>query len=316
MPTIKDIAKVCGVSFQTVSYVLNGKPGKVSAATREKILQSAKDMGYSPNLAARSIVKGKTFLIGLLFPAVNDHFYPELVFRIQHELQKRGYNGICSFWENNAGAAEAFRAIARHRVDGIICAHSDPVLLPPNIPVVNYSRQLPDADAVSFPKQETIRAAFEYLQQQGHRKIGIFASERSPLSAEILRLFPNSNWIKYGSCSFSGGCQMMAELLREKELPTAVITHNDIIAIGAITTALKNHLSVPDDLSVIGRDDIEESRYAPVPLTTFAVKGEPLHEVLVRMLCERIENPSLPERDVVLPWQFVIRNSVKNINER
>ena len=314
MPTIKDIAKVCGVSFQTVSYVLNGKPGKVSAETREKITRTARTMGYTPNLAARGIVKGRTFLIGLLFPAVNDHFYPELVFRIQYELQKRNYNGICGFWENDAGAAEAFKSIARHKVDGIICAHSDPALLPGNIPAVNYSRTMPGADAVRFPKQETICAAYEYLYSLGHRKIALFSAENSVLSEEILHLFPDPGMIRCGSGTFSGGCQMMAELLGEKERPTAVIAHNDITAIGAMTTALKNGLSVPEDISIIGRDDIEEARYAPVPLTTFSVKGEPLHEVLVRMLCERIEHPELPERDVLLPWQFSIRDSVSYLS--
>ena len=313
MPTIKDIARICGVSFQTVSHVLNGNTGKVSAATREKILQCAADIGYSPNLAARGIAKGRTFLIGLLFPAVNDHFYPELVFRIQRELQKRNYNGICGFWENNTGAAEAFRSIARHKVDGIICAHHDPALIDKNIPTVNYSCRLPGADAVRFPKHETIRAAYEYLYSLGHRKIALFSSETSVFDAETLELFPDRSRIKFGSATFSGGCQMMTELLAEKELPTAVIAHNDITAIGAMTTALQNSLSVPDDISFIGRDNIEEASCAPVPLTTFAVKDTPLQEVLVNMLCERIANPALPERDVVLPWQFWVRDSVKKI---
>lgn len=310
MTTIKGVAGKCGVSFQTVSHVLNGKPGKVSTATRTRILTAAREMGYVPDLGARSIVTRRTNLAGVLMPALASQFYAELVTQIQAELQKRDYAGICAFWHDIEEVGSTFELAKKYRVDGIISAHSDASVFPTGIPLVNYGRAVAGFDSVQFPRSAVWSAAYRYLRSLGHSRIAVLtARAAADLIPEELRE-SRPDWILFDDTNMTGGARMMTALLRRRgERPTAIIAHSDTTAIGAMSVALGAGLSIPGDLSIIGRDDIEEAKFAPVPLTTFAVEGEPLAAVLVRMLFERIAEPGMPERNVFMPWRLVERAS-------
>lgn len=307
--TIKDIAAACGVSFQTVSHVLKGNYRKVSPDKKAKIAEMVRKLDYRPNIAAKGLKKQQSFLVGVLFPSTNNRLYSEMLISIQQYLFSRGYAGIYAFWKNLDEVRTAYEMVLKRNVDGILTAHNEPSLFPEEIPLINYGHKFDGFDCVRMDKTDIAEKTASYLAGLGHRKIGFINIKDLPL--EYFKGFElRPEWCSETGDDYSGGYHGMLRIISAAERPSAIVTHNDISAIGAMTAAREHHLRIPEDISIIGRDNIEEGQYASTPLTTFGPDEKADRcALLVDTLFERMESPSLPERDIAIKGKLIIRAS-------
>jgi len=326
--TIVDVARAAGVSYSTVSRVLSGFEF-VNDDTRKKVLQAAEAMGYVVNLQARSLAGGRSNIIGLLAPAINNGYISEIVRGIDEELARSDYDLMLYTTHRYAGK-EAFyvKTIVNGLVDGLI-------LLAPLIPA-NYMQALPSHDfplvlidqANSGPNTTTVDAtnwqgayeATQYLLGLGHRRVG-FITGYMEISSSTERLdgyraalhhnrIPiDETLIVTGDYQSLGGFQGTERLLALPQPPTAIFASNDRSAIGAMEAIRAHGLHIPQDVSVIGFDDIPEASLVYPKLTTVRQPLVQFGQVAVRLLLEKIDAPEKEARRVTLATQLVIRDS-------
>jgi LacI family transcriptional regulator len=332
--TITDVAKLADVSMKTVSRVLNNEPN-VAKKTREKVLRAAKELRYSPNLAAKGLASSKSYLIALLY----DNPSPNYIANIQKGAIKacrdnNYYLVIEPLSMTNANAGdEVEKLLERLPVDGIIltpplCDDKDVlgILRSLKIPYVPVAPTI-EINGVSSVKMDDVQASFEmteYLIKSGHKKIGFIKGhiEHSAtalrykgykLAMEKFNLKIDENFIVNGDFSFKSGVEAAENLLGLKEPPTAIFASNDDMAAGVVSVASRLGLEVPTKLSVGGFDDTPLAQILFPQLTT--VK-QPIYE-MGKMAANLLINP--PTRDDLLPsyhldHKLIIRKSTDNQN--
>lgn len=314
---MRNIAQVAQVDPSVVSAVLNGsKSIRVSAKKRELVLSLVKKMNYRPNIMARSLITRKSFSIGLLFYSTRDRFYAEMMSELQTQLMHRGYVGLYAFWNNITEISKAYDMILSRGVDGIITCHSDTALIPKDTPTVIFGGYQPGFDSVQVNYQAAIHQSLVYLTGLGHRKIGFLsATNDNPryqsycsLLSEFGLVF-NSAWVGEGDGFFSDAYEAALRLLKRKDRPTALIAKNDTAAIAALNAASVLGISVPNDLSILGFDNIEETEYARPPLTTNGNAIKSVITLLVDTLFERMKYPKAPPRTRMIETKLIIRQS-------
>jgi len=325
--TQKEIAKILGVSRSTVSLALNNYP-KINKETRERILKVAKLLNYRPNVIAQNLVRGKTFTIGLMQPFPFSPFFVELTGRIHQLLRKRNYVCVSIDVGSEREFDETMEIFISRKVDGLICLISflgaEDILRikNENLRVVFYHEN-PEypADIVAVNAYKAGSITVEHLIGLGHKKIGYIgkgideSTDRryTGFKDTIIRhnLPFNNKWIISGYGSFQTGFQGMGKLLSLKERPTAIIAHNDVVAIGAVSAVYQAGLKVPQDIAIVGFDNIENSKYLNVPLTTVEFPIEKIAKKLVEILFQKIENNKDNEkyRKFVFEPRLIIRKS-------
>lgn len=287
--SIKDIARAANVSHPTVSRALRHSP-LVNRETAERIRQIAARMGYRPNTVARSLVTKKTHTIGVVVTTIADPFIAEVVSGIEEVANQHGYSVVLS--NSNADPdreVQIVHSFHERRVDGIVVTSSRvgalylPLLSRLKVPIVLINNQHPDDDefvhSVMIDNVAASRAAVQYLIELGHKQIGYlgdaagfqsdterFAGYRQALALAGLPFL--SQLVAHGDSKPGGGEQAMEKLIALADSPTAVFCYNDMSALGALRAIYARGLKVPDDISIIGFDDLFFASYLHPLLTT------------------------------------------------
>ena len=322
--SIKDIAKAAGVSPSTVSRALSDHP-RISLETKERIRGLAEEMGYTPSLLARSLVTQDTATIGVVITSVSDPFLAHLVTSIEEVAQEQGYSVLMSSsYLDQDRELEVVSAFHGRRTKGIIVIGSqvdvDYLQLRDRFPlpvVLTNCRTYPYS--VSTDNTAGARRAVEHLVQLGHRRIAYIANRRSRRSnSDRLQSYQqvlaangipvDEDLIIEGDGTLRGGNAAAQILLSQSQPPTAVFCFNDMTAIGVLSGLQQAEIRVPEEMSVVGFDDVECAAHCYPRLTTVRQPTNLMGQRLIHMLLELIQG----QEDVgseILPAELVIRES-------
>jgi len=335
--TIRQVAELSGVSIATVSRVFNGY-GDVSAATRRRVLGAAAKLDYEPSAAARTLVKQRSQLVGVVLFTGYGHadighpFFQDVLVGLKRCSGSLGYD-VLLFASEQPGAGDGkphayLRRARHHRVDGVVLMgvdRNDPEvakLVEADLPVVAVDLDV-NGPATSWVASDNVggaRLAVRHLYEQGHRRIATIAgpqrtrpgadrllgyrAEMQELGLEIGRGFEPE-----GDFYVESGEEAMSTLLALPEPPTAVFAASDMMAIGAIRAARAAGLRVPEDVALVGFDDIEVAELLTPPLTTIRQDKVGLGYAAGRALVAQIEQPDQTPNALTLPVELVVRAS-------
>ncbi|MCS7201400.1 MAG: LacI family transcriptional regulator [Dictyoglomus sp.] len=329
-PTMKDVAKLAGVSVSTVSHVIN-KTRHVEEETKKKVLSAIKELGYRPNIVARSLRKKTTHTVGLIVSNITNLFYPEVVRGVEDTLLNYKYNLIlCNSDENIDKEREYIEVLYSKQVDGIIITPSKStetrknleIFISQNIPVVLVDRRIKgiDTDVVLVDNISGTFLATEYLINLGHKRIGIITGPldtttgKERLEGYLQALDKNKiprddSLIKEGDFKRDGGYIKGKELLSLEDPPTAIISSNNLMTLGLISAIQELELKIPDDLSVISFDDMEWFKYFSPSITAIYQPSYELGKNAGLLLLERLRRRRKKAKEVILPTKLIIRES-------
>jgi DNA-binding LacI/PurR family transcriptional regulator len=303
-PTIKEVAEKCKVSTATVSRALRGLPN-VTPSTRNLVIKTAEEMGYSLDSIASSLRSGKTMNIGIVMPLADTWFYSKLATASETILNDSDYYAVRYSMNSLGGQSEFFKWLSKvKRVDGLILAtmtlskEDVDILRMINIPIVTVETKTDFFPSVTTNNVLAAKMATQYLLNLGHESIGVITGlHDDPLKFSV----PQERLLVYqsalnqyeieirpelqvaGNFSFAGGAEATVDLLSVHSPPTAILTFSDEMAIGAMKTIREMNLKIPEDISVIGFDDHEVAEF--VGLTTIkqpvALYGEKAATILL-----------------------------------
>jgi LacI family transcriptional regulator len=330
MATINDVARLAGVSITTVSHVINNTRF-VSDELKRRVTVAMHELDYRPNTLAQSLRKGKTKTIGLIIPDSSNLFFAEIARFIEDVGYENGYSVILCNTDNNLDKQRRYtEVLVSKQVDGIIlisAGESAEDLEEPlgaGIPVVIADREIVQtmADIVLVDNEKGGYLATKYLLELGHRKISCIAgpSLLTPSAQRVqgykraleeASITPLPAYIATGDFGMESGEAAIHKLLDIQPRTTAVFVCNDMMAVGAMRGARECGLRVPDDLSVIGFDNILLARATTPALTTVAQPKSTLARVTTELLIERIhaKQDSGERKQIVLTPELVIRES-------
>ncbi len=330
--TVNDIAKSLGVSRATVSRALNGADG-VGEELRNQITEYANSVGYqvkSVDRPKKERRKNDSKIIGLVYGDIRNPFYAELASYIQGELSKQGYTVILFNSEYYAERELKFIEHAeKYQLAGLllVTAQTNLAWLKENqgdVPVVfvNRTLELESFDSVTLDNFEAGYQAAMHLINLGHSRIG-FVTGPKESSASMRRLEgyrqAMSNYfltarpedVVEGDLKMDTGYQLAAGMMEQEDHPTGIIFGNDLMAIGFMDWCEEHGVSVPDDVSVIGFDNIDYSRLRGVALTTVSQHVKEMGETAANLIVQRIENPDAEVRRVILKPTLIERKTTQ-----
>ncbi|MCL6444939.1 MAG: LacI family transcriptional regulator [Alicyclobacillus sp.] len=332
--TVRDVAALAGVSPSTVSRVLN-KPDLVDEGTKLRVRNAMESLHYQPNAVARSLSSKQADTIGVLVPGINDLFFDELYIGIQRLARKNNMKLLMYDTQHDPERVqEGFLFLKQHQVGGIIFTSRvidedyDPLIHRMGIPIVLTLTDSTGRTPLPAFKVDEVRAMFDvvsYLVSRGHRRIGMLAGDGDRTSElrlqgylsglEYYGIQRSSDWIEPGGFRFDHGYESMRRLLaRQSELQlTAVCAVSDEVAIGAIRFLHDHGLHVPEDMSVVGFDDLRIAQMMIPALTTVRQPFDEIGETAVRCLMDMIQSNGehKPNGVFFLPHRLVERESVK-----
>lgn len=336
MATMKDVARVAGVSTSTVSHVINGDRF-VSEAVREKVLQAVKQLNYAPSALARSLKINQTRTIGMLLTASSNPFYAEVVRGVERSCYERGYSLIlCNTEGDPERMSRSLETLLQKRVDGLLLMCSESSALSPDIMGRYPSLPTVMMDWAPFEgcggviKDNSLQGgeiATRYLITQGYRRIACITGPLDKTTAHN-RLegyrkamddagLPRPSFYEVsGDFEFASGYQAMQQLLRLELPPEAVFACNDAMAVGVYRALHQAGLSIPEDVAVMGYDDIELARYLSPPLTTIQQPKDELGELAIDTLLYRMTDPYSPPNVLTLTPELAVRESVGKYRNR
>ena len=305
--TLKDVAKAAGVSYATVSRALSGS-SQISRSTRERIVRLCDEMGYTGNYVARSMVRRKTDLIGLVVPAIENEFMSQLAYHVEMSVRSRGYNiMLCDSEPDLQQEERAIKLLLGRMVDGILIVPQSPATYEKlqgylnQSPMVFLSENLRDQPQ-SYVSVDNSRGTYlgtKHLYELGHREILYFGRRDSPtprLRAEgyfqacrEFGLMPRFCDSSYSRSSIEHGYQLAKELFEKPVDYTAVFASTDSNALGLMKAADEKGIRIPEDLSLIGFDDIPSAALPRIDLTTIQQPKKAMAVQAVEMLLDKIE---------------------------
>ncbi len=330
--TIREIAEKTGVSITAISQILNGKGDRFSEATKNRVLKTAKDMAYKPNFFAKNMVTNHTNTIGMVVPEVTDAFFSQMVKGAEDYLNQHDYMIMLCNSSNDKEREDRYVEELLHRaVDGLIIA--SPNILASEVfermrekkkPYILLDRQRNEQKEgrIAVDDYEGGYKATKHLLELGHRKIGIIISDNSFYNVferyegylacmEEAGITVQEDWIATGDQTMRGGFFAGDKLL--KSGVTGVFATNDLMAVGLYRFLFDKGIKIPDDLSVIGFDDIELSEFMSPPLTTIR---QPIYEIgaiAAEFLLRKIAYPEEKMKNRLLDLTLVKRGSTKKI---
>jgi len=336
MVTIKDIAKRAGVSFSTVSKALTGSP-LVKPQTKERVLAIAREMGYQPNMAARSLVSRRTGAIGVVWPSIERAALSTLITGIHEQLEQTGYSMLLSMGSPDS-AVETFR---RFHVDAILMfgdkagppnPGSDPqvpILSASPIPILIYGAAgYTPYSTVDVNRGQAIRLAMRHLAELGHRRIAYVGDTciDDPLQtvkieafreeSQQLRLPAGPGWhpiLPIEGLEYHHGYQAAQAFLQWKKPPTAVITGGIDLTRGIVRAAIEQGCSVPRDLSVVSYDNLPQMETLEVPMTAVGAAIDDMTQTITRTILDLVDNPNA-RKTIFLEPKLVVRASTAPVN--
>ncbi len=333
MATMKDVARLAGVSTSTVSHVINNNRF-VSEAVRAKVTAAIGALNYAPSALARSLKLNQTRTIGMLLTASSNPFYSEVVRGVERSCYERGYSLVlCNTEGDEARMNCSLETLLQKRVDGLLIMCTESHL--PSASILNRYPSIPSVmmDWAPFDGGSDIiqdnallggEMATRYLISRGYRRIACITGPQDKTPARLrlngyLQAMKNATlpvlpgYVVAGDFEFQGGFNAMNQLLAINPLPQAVFTSNDAMAVGVYHALYQAGLSVPQDIAVMGYDDIELARYMTPPLTTIHQPKDDLGELAIDTLIHRLADPGGSQQLLVLTPELVERGSVAGI---
>ncbi|EKF9984861.1 substrate-binding domain-containing protein [Vibrio cholerae] len=333
MATMKDIARLAGVSTSTVSHVIN-KSRFVSDEIAERVNNAAQQLNYAPSALARSLKMNRTKTIGMLVTTSTNPFFGEVVKGVERSCYHKGYNLIlCNTEGDNQRMKASINTLLQKRVDGLLlmCSTLEGERLDvfdryPDIPVVvmDWGPILFASDKIQDNSLQGGYMAAKHLIECGHKEIGCitgplirhqaqmrYEGYKRALAEAGLGIHPD--WIIESDFECEGGYQAFEKLYERGKLPSALFVCNDMMAMGVIQAASQRGLRVPDDLSLIGYDDVHIAKFMTPALTTIHQPKYRLGKAAVDTLLYRLENPDTTAQVVQLEPTLVVRNSVRKL---
>ena len=327
--TIGEIAKMAGVSKTTISRVLNNKPD-VDGATRKRILDLIEEYDFQPNAFAKAISTQKSNHVGLLIPhnaeyVFSNPFYTEVMHGVSTEVDRQGYFLVMCF----AHEANYLDIYKQKRVDGFVLLspgsfHKNIInsLNAEKVPFISTAKISEDEPMayVDVDNYYGATLAMEHLVALGHKRIAYIGKPSLRSSQDRLRgyqaviekygLPQHEDWMLItDTSSVQGGHDYTLKLLQSQEVPTAIFLANDTMAIGALRAVKDAGLRIPEDIGVVGIDDMPFSATSDPPLTTIRQPIQRLGAVAAQTLIDMIDYPSATHHHIILPTELVIRAS-------
>jgi len=331
---MKDVAKELNVSVVTVSKVLRGH-SDIGPETRKRVLRRVQELDYRPNLAARGLVTGRSYMVGVVVPELRQAFFGEIVASIGSRIRRKGYRMVIASSEEDRNLEiKSIEALLAHQVDGLIVAstltEADSGVFrrieKQNVPYVLVDRDIPDlkANFVGVDDEAIGAIATEHLIQRGNRRIAHIRGPETTTANGRLRGYMNT-MARYGltvpaeyvvkvECSDvggeAGGFQAMEQLLAVDPRPDAVFCHNDLVAIGALRVILNLGMRVPADVALIGSANWPYMDLFRVPLSSIDQNPTQIGDRAAKLLLKRIESgsKSRPTR-ILVPVKLIVRDS-------
>lgn len=326
-PTLRDVARLAGVSKATAARVVNGDHDIVRDLTRERVMAAVQQLGYERHAIAGSLRSERTYMIALSIPDITNPFWPEVARGVQDTIEEAGYTVVLmnNDW-NAAREHEHLKRMQQKQFDGLIINPTGIVsadLKALHIPVVLLAsgESYPDFDTVSSDSSQAGCLAMEHLIRLGHRRIALIAGPLRRRKSYTHRdtylkmlhthhLPVDPALVIQTTFTLEGGYSAMEGFLSLAQPPTAVFAVNDIIALGALRAAQTAGLRVPEDISIIGMDDIFASSMSSPPLTTIVKPKYNIGATAADFLLERIEERATDEkRHILLPCTLEARSS-------
>ncbi len=333
--TIRDVAKVAGVSPSTVSRVLT-KSAYVAEEKEKRVLEAIEKLNFKPNVVARSLRLKTSRIIGLLIPDITNPFFPEIAKGIEDAAHKNGYNIMLCNTENDIKKERNYVELLKGRqADGLIIAKAGEELehlidtIRAGIPISFIDRpvDLADADQIVSNNCLGMKIAVEKLYESGHSQIGLVAGPKHlPVADEryqgfragllAKKLTINEEWIFNELFSVNGGRNAGLKLLQMQDHPTAMICSSDVLAIGFIDSLSEAGFSVPEYMSVIGFDDINFTKYLKPKLTTIRQSKYEMGAKALELLLRRIKSKEIQPEKIILDVVLEDRETVAKPRRR
>lgn len=323
MSSIREVARIAGVSVATVSRALSN-PEKVSSESIKKVQDAIKKVQYRPNMLARNFRSTRAYSIVVLVPDITNPFYSQVIRGIEARAQQRGYAVLLGDTRDSATREQEYINLVETRLsDGVIQFRPNPALTgkQKDIPYISACGcESTPGPSVRIDNVEAAKTIVDYLISLGHKRIGVISGlKENPHTQDRLAGYKKSlsqaginfdeDLITEGDFTMWSGLNAAPHFCKMKHRPTAIFCMNDEMAIGAMQ-ALKSHgVNVPKDISVTGFDDIPYARYCDPALTTIAQPAEEMGKIAMDTLLRLIEGKNPDQVEHILPYEFVIRKS-------
>ncbi|EFM4170679.1 DNA-binding transcriptional regulator CytR [Escherichia coli] len=328
--TMKDVALKAKVSTATVSRALMN-PDKVSQATRNRVEKAAREVGYLPQPMGRNVKRNESRTILVIVPDICDPFFSEIIRGIEVTAANHGYLvliGDCA--HQNQQEKTFIDLIITKQIDGMLLLGSrlpfdasieEQRNLPPMVMANEFAPEL-ELPTVYIDNLTAAFDAVNYLYEQGHKRIGCIAGpEEMPLChyrlqgyVQALRrcgIMVEPQYIARGDFTFEAGSKAMQQLLDLPQPPTAVFCHSDVMALGALSQAKRQGLKVPEDLSIIGFDNIDLTQFCDPPLTTIAQPRYEIGREAMLLLLDQMQGQHVGSGSRLMDCELIIRGSTR-----
>ena len=327
-PTIRDVARLAGVSHQTVSRVINHS-ADVTPETRKRVEAAIIDLDYRPSAIARSMARGYTRTLACISPNLTDYTFASIIEGAEFEARNQGYFLLSSSASNPESFKDLLEELVGHRrVDGLIIinpyADSRHEFIPEDFPLVFVGAYSRDGSvcSVSLDDVKVAYDATQHLLALGHKKIAMITgpmeedcscdrAEGYRMAMQKAGLIVDEAMIIEGDWTATSGQVAIHTLAEKGRLPTAVFAQNDRIAMGVLRAAREMKLNVPNDIAVIGVDDMPLSSYFDPPLTTMRQDMPRIGREATGILLEIIQKNEQPHCNIKIPAELVVRQSTK-----
>lgn len=326
--TMADVAREAGVSSMTVSRVINNK-GDVSAETRQRVHAVIERLGYRPSGIARGLATRRTGTLGLVVPDVANPFFSDVARGVEHVAYAEGYNVfLCNTEEDPERELAVLRSLEEKRVDGLVLCSSRldeeelraVVSRHPTVVLVNRRLEGRSVRSVLVDDEAGGRLATQLLLEAGHQTVGFLAGPRISHSGRQRTkgyqvtlaeagLAHNGAWVRHCVPMVEGGQQVARALLKAHPQMTALLCYNDLVAVGALQACAELGRRVPDDVAVVGYDDIPLAALVTPALTTCRVPRYDLGTRTVWLLLDQIHGCSDGCEEVLMRPELVVRDS-------
>jgi len=326
--SMREIAKLAGVSSATVSRVINGS-SLVQEETSRRVQKIIRDLKFVPNNSAIHLKNGKSQIYGIIIPDLTNPFFTELVKNFEEVLVENDQELLVANTDfHSTRLQRSVRRMLLRRVDGVALLTSEleaaslESLVQNRIPVVttDHYRIACGISDIVIDFNGGMAQMVSHLKSLGHRELGFIGGTNGLVTSRVRResfldavvkegLSSREGWIVNGDFKIDGGSAAMAGILSQTKIPTAVVCANDLTAIGALRTAHEKGLRIPEDISIAGCDDIEMSDIVYPPLTTLRISRKEYARMLFEALRKAGEDLSRPGQKFNLPTRLVVRQS-------
>lgn len=332
MVSIKEVAKIAGVSTATVSRYINS-PDQVKEHTRTKVSEAIAQTGYAPNALARNFRRGKTHLVVVVLPSVGDPFFADIMKGIWRVAKEQNYSILVRETQFNTVDFDEFsNMVFSKQADGIILLTSLSPFDNPSQklekrkqpPIIlsceNVTPELNQFPSVRIDNIAAAKEATDYLIYLGHKKIAfIYGKTSSTLTLDRENGYRDAmkkaklpiaeGWVTEGKLTLDGARQATRRLINHHSRPTAIFCANDEMAMGTLHEIKLAGLRVPEDISVVGFDDVRYSEIMDPPITTIAQPAEEIGERTMYRLCKAIDGSDIGKSEETVPHKLIIRRS-------